>query len=131
MDDAGDVAHHVEPAVGGDRAEDEVFHVGARRRVAPDRGGLAAVGEDLVGGLGRALDVDVGAHDGGPDAREHAHARGADPAARAGDHRHPAGEVEAVARIVHDASSASRTAPPKATARIWWPSSPGWMPSGR
>ena len=44
-------------------------------------------------------------------------ARGADAAARAGDHGHPAGEVEAVARIVHDPSSASRTAPPKATGK--------------
>ena len=55
MDDPGDVDHHVEPAVCGDGAEDEVFHVGTRATssVAPDRGGLAAVGDDLVGGLGR------------------------------------------------------------------------------
>ena len=72
VDDARDVPHHVEAPVGGDRAEHQVFHVGARRRVAADRGGLAAFGEDLVGGLGRALEVDVGAHHGGPDPREHA-----------------------------------------------------------
>jgi len=95
---AGDIPHHVDPAVVVGGAGDERVHVGPAAHVHFDADRCPTPTIDLLDRRFNAGAVDVAQHDGGSRPGQHEGRGPAYPAGRAGQHRHPVGQVEGLAR---------------------------------
>jgi hypothetical protein len=101
---AGVVHQHVEPAPLLGHAVEGALHRERIGHVVRERQGLAARHRDLLGGLGDAGRVAVDERDLRARLCQEPRGGGADAAARAGHHRHPACEREHVA-VGHGATN--------------------------